>query len=104
MEIHRKLVRKQDRHSQQDVVVTLRHLAAPDANARVSRAIDILLETAAKNETPKNERSPKTQRRTLLGQASSEEAWPSKMRTIRKGKNKTGSVCENLGGSGEGIH
>lgn len=42
------MAKKQNKQNQKRLVVSLRHVAAPDGNARVLRTIEILLRTAAR--------------------------------------------------------
>lgn len=93
---HLKQARRQAKQDHSRLNVNLCHVATPDADARVSRALDILLEAAATKDTPKYKGRLETQQRRQSGRASSEEVVTrGKMRTIRKGKNKTASICQN---------
>jgi len=51
--------------------VTMRHVATPDADARISRAIDILFEAAAIKELPQPTRGTNTPKEPPSGQSSS---------------------------------
>jgi hypothetical protein len=96
LEEHHKKARSRAKQNHSRLIVSLRHVATPEADARISRAFDILLGAAAKNDMPKSKERPKAQRRRQSGQTSSEEAMThGKMKTIRKGKNNTDSNCES---------
>lgn len=51
------MAKKQGKQNQKRMVVTMRHVTTPDAEGRLSRAIDILLRVAARG-TAKKERPP----------------------------------------------
>ncbi len=96
LEEHGKRARGQTKQNHSGLMVSLCHVATPDADARVSRTLDILLEAAAKKDTVECKGRPKTQQRRQSDQASSEEdVTYGKIRTIRKGKKRTDSSCQN---------
>ena len=45
------MAKKQDKQNQKSLVVNLRYVATPDGNARLSRALGILLRAAARSTT-----------------------------------------------------
>jgi hypothetical protein len=62
---------EEDKKDPKRLIVTLRHVAAPDADARISRAIDILMEAAASKETPQPTDRTNIRKETPSGQSSS---------------------------------
>jgi len=63
------MIGEEDKKNPKRLIVTLRHVANPDADARISRAVDILIEAAAskaqptgrtniRKETPSGQSSP----------------------------------------------
>ncbi len=73
--------RNQGRQSQQHIVVTVCHVAVPDASLRFSRAIRILL-SAAEEAAERLRANPSGLEKASSGQTSTED-------TVEKGNNNT---------------
>ena len=82
MGIDRKVARDQGRQSQQHIVVTVHHVAVPDASLRFSRALEILL-SAAEESPERLQANPSGLVETSSSQTSTEEV-------VEKGNNNTG--------------
>jgi len=67
------VAKKQGRQSQKRLVVSIRHVATPDGNARVCRTIDILLKAAAEANSQSKDTS-NGKKETPHGQAPTEDA------------------------------
>ena len=52
------MAKKQTRENKKRLVVSIRHVAAPEADVRLSRAIQILLMAARNNSQPTEKESP----------------------------------------------
>ena len=68
------MANKQRKQNHTCIVVSLRHVATPDADARLSRTVDILLKAAAKKNTPKSKEMPRDQKQRQHGEAPEEDA------------------------------
>lgn len=62
-----------DKKKPQRLVVTLRHVATQDADARISRAVDILIEAVAIKESPQTIGGTNSPKETPSGQSSPSE-------------------------------
>lgn len=62
----------QCKQNQAHIVISLHHVATPDSNARLSRAVDILLRAAVKKSTLQPKREPDTQNQRPPAQAPTE--------------------------------
>ena len=79
------MAKKQGRQNQKRMVVIMRHVTTPDAEGRLSRAIDILLRVAAKG-TAKSEDSINAKKEKPPHQAPAEDAL-----TAGDGEQKNGN-------------